>query len=186
MIQIAFIKRICTVTTLSRDSSASKFVCVDSSWNVTAHGDPREGKWSGKWRMEWVSSTLHTTSEHGVSNIPTADAHTSAASSRLNWRPHRCKWTSPFRRKTKSGFCACAITFQLACTTNINVRFRLNIFRNKPGLPGISSWISQWKNLLMEQSDCSVIWGIVSAHLWRCWRKTRNTFVHILKQTTSK
>jgi hypothetical protein len=29
--------------------------------------------------MEWVSRTLHTTSEHGVSSITTADAHTSAA-----------------------------------------------------------------------------------------------------------
>jgi len=37
--------------------------------------------------MEWVASTLHTTSEHGVSSITTADAHSSAASSRLNWRP---------------------------------------------------------------------------------------------------
>jgi len=27
--------------------------------------------------MEWVASTLHTTSEHGVSSITTADAHTS-------------------------------------------------------------------------------------------------------------
>jgi len=34
-----------------------------------------------------VASTLHTTSKHGVSSITTADAHTSAASSRLNWRP---------------------------------------------------------------------------------------------------
>jgi len=54
----------------------------------------------------------HTTSERGVSSITTADAHTSAASSRLNWRPCRLKWTRLFRRKTKSGFCACAITFQ--------------------------------------------------------------------------
>jgi len=61
--------------------------------------------------MEWVASNLHTTSEHGVSSITTADAHTSAASSRLNWGPRLFKW-SPFRRKTKSGFCACAITFQ--------------------------------------------------------------------------
>jgi len=37
--------------------------------------------------MMWVSSTLHTTSEHGVSNITTADTHASAASSQLNWRP---------------------------------------------------------------------------------------------------
>ena len=52
-----------------------------------AHGDVGEGKWRGNWRMEWVASTLHTTSEHGVSSITTADAHTSAASSRLNWSP---------------------------------------------------------------------------------------------------
>jgi len=38
----------------------------------------------GNWRMEWVASTLYTTSKHGVSSITTADAHTSAASSRLN------------------------------------------------------------------------------------------------------
>jgi len=37
--------------------------------------------------MEWIASTLHTTSEHGVSSITTADAYTSAASSRLNWSP---------------------------------------------------------------------------------------------------
>ena len=37
--------------------------------------------------MQWVASTLHTTSERGVSSITTADAHTSAASSRLNLRP---------------------------------------------------------------------------------------------------
>jgi hypothetical protein len=51
-----------------------------------AHGKAREGKWRGNWRMEWVASTLHTTSQHGVSSITTADAHTPAASSRLNWR----------------------------------------------------------------------------------------------------
>jgi hypothetical protein len=89
---------------------------VESSWNVIAHGDAREGKWRGNWRMEWVASTLHTTSEHGVSSITTADVHTSASSSRLNWRPRRFKWSRLFRRKTKSGFCACAITFQTQST----------------------------------------------------------------------
>ena len=52
-----------------------------------ADGDAREGKWRGNWPMQWVTSTLHTTSEHDVSSITTADAHTSAASSRMNWRP---------------------------------------------------------------------------------------------------
>ena len=64
---------------------------VEFSWNVMAQGDAREWKWRGNWRMEWVASTLHTTSEHGVSSITTADAHTSAASSRVNWRPRRFK-----------------------------------------------------------------------------------------------
>ena len=101
----------------------STFLChimlcttVESSWNVMAHGDAREGKWRGNWRMEWVASTLHTTSEHGISSITTADSYTSAASSRMNWRPRWFKWTRPFRRKTKSGFYACAITFQTQST----------------------------------------------------------------------
>ena len=64
-----------------------QFRFIESSWNVMAHGDAREGKWRGNWRMEWVACTLHTTSEYGVSSINTADANTSAASSRLNWRP---------------------------------------------------------------------------------------------------
>jgi len=92
---------------------------------LMAHGEAREGKWRGNCRMQWVASTLHTTSEHGVSSITTADGtrwrmggevkgklangvgsqypshylgtwcihhyyrwwHTSAAGSRLNWRP---------------------------------------------------------------------------------------------------
>jgi len=84
-----------------------------------AHVDAREGKWRGNWRTEWVVSTLHTTSEHGVSSITTADAHTSAAS-RLKWRPRRFKWTCPSRRKTKSDFWACAITFQTQSTYLVN------------------------------------------------------------------
>jgi hypothetical protein len=80
-------------------------------WHTVTHG---WGSERGNWRMEWVASTLHTTSEHGLPSIPTADAHTSAASSRLSWRPRRFKWTRPFRRKTISCFYACAISFQLA------------------------------------------------------------------------
>jgi len=88
------------------------------SWNVMAHGDTREEKWRGNWRMQWVASTLHTTSKHGVSSINTADAHTSAASSRLNWRPPAdLKGLVRFARKTKSGFCVCAINFQKQSTT---------------------------------------------------------------------
>jgi hypothetical protein len=90
---------------------------VEFSWNVMTHGDTRVGKWRGNWRIEWVASTLHTTSEHGVSSITTSDAHTSAASRWLNWRPRWFKRTPPFRQKTKSGFCTRAITFQTPSTT---------------------------------------------------------------------
>jgi len=58
---------------------------VESRRNVMSHGDARVGKWRGNWRMECLASILHTTAEHDVSSIISADAHTSAASSRLNW-----------------------------------------------------------------------------------------------------
>jgi len=45
------------------------YPALESSWNVMTHGDAREGKWRGNWRMQCVASTLHTTSEHGVSSI---------------------------------------------------------------------------------------------------------------------
>jgi hypothetical protein len=125
---------------------------VDSSWNVMAHGDAREGKWRGNWQMEWVASNLHTTSENGVSSITTADGHNSAASSRLNWRPHGFKWTRPFRRKTKSGFCACAITFELASSPNSHVSvscrywytkamYKLLLCYKCPELGVVSPWL---------------------------------------------
>jgi hypothetical protein len=110
---------------------------------MMSHGDARGGKWRGNWRMEWVASTLHTILEHGVSSITTADAHTSAASSQLNWRSWRFIWTLPSRRKTKYGFCACAIIFQTQsvylnfsraclyqyhyCINGVGSRFRRNV-----------------------------------------------------------
>ena len=42
-------------------------------WHTMTQG---RGKWRGNWRMEWVASTLHTTSEHGVSStnrLPVVD-----------------------------------------------------------------------------------------------------------------
>ena len=74
------------------------------------------GEVKGKLANGVGSQYSHATSERGLSSITQADAHTSAASSRLNWRPHRFKWTRPFRGKTKSGFCAFAITFRTSYT----------------------------------------------------------------------
>jgi hypothetical protein len=39
-------------------SVTKKLDNVESSWNLMAHGDAREGKWRGNRRMEWVASTL--------------------------------------------------------------------------------------------------------------------------------
>ena len=74
------------------------------------------GEVKGKLANGVGSQHSHTTSERGVSTITNACAHTSAASSRLNWLPRRFKWTSPFKRKTKCGFCACAIRFRTSST----------------------------------------------------------------------
>ena len=98
-----------------RENSLCAIILHDGrlGWNVMAYGDARgEGSEGKNGECEWVASTFHTTSKRVVSHISTADAHTSAASSRLNWRPRRFKWTRPFRRKTKSVFCVCVITFQ--------------------------------------------------------------------------
>jgi hypothetical protein len=89
---------------------------VELVWNLMAHGDAQGGEVKGKLANGVCSQCSHTTSEGGVSSITNADVHISAASSRLNWRPRWFKLTRPFRRKTKSGFCACAITFQTHCT----------------------------------------------------------------------
>jgi len=81
-----------------------------------AQGDAREGKWRGKMRMEWVASSLALYVGTRSIQLLSADPNSSAASSRLNWHPRQFKWARPFRWKTKSGFCACAITFRTCYT----------------------------------------------------------------------
>jgi len=76
------------------------------------------GEMKGKEANGVGSQHSCTVWEHGLSNITTADAHSSAASSRLNWHPRQYKWTRPFRWKTKSGFCTCAITFRFHSTAD--------------------------------------------------------------------
>ena len=87
-----------------------------------AHGDAREGRWRGKMRMEWVASSLALYVGTRSIQLLSADPHSSTASSRLNWHPRRFKWTRPFRWKTKSGFCACAITFRTCYTIVCNMQ----------------------------------------------------------------
>jgi hypothetical protein len=93
-----------------------------------AHGDARVGKWRGNKRMEWVGSALpllpRNTVYPALLPLP-VDPLSSTASTRLNWLPRRFKWTRPFPWKTISGFCACAITFQMDSTCYLtNARLR--------------------------------------------------------------
>jgi hypothetical protein len=85
-------------------------------WHTVTHKGRSEG---GNKRMEWVTSKRHMTAEHRLARAVQslqAEVHSSPASNRLIWRPCWFKWTRPFGRKTKSGFCACAITFQTQST----------------------------------------------------------------------
>ena len=148
---------------------------LESSWNVMAHGDVWEGKRRGNWWMEWVASTLHITSEHCVSSITTADAHTSPASSRLNWLPRRFKRTRPFHRKTRSGFCACAITFQMQSTITITiVTSTLDILQ-------LAAQYTRQNSHLTHTILCSV----AKMHGWRMktpWQKAQLAVIELYLQ----
>jgi len=130
-----------------------------------AHGDAREGNWRGNWRMQWVASTLHTTSEHGVSSITTADAHTSAASSRLNWRPaaylnglfrssvrrnvvsarvpSHFKWHLPYHG-VATYTSACVVPLRLCCNSFVDVftSRAMNLLIIKLGIPRLAEQLS--------------------------------------------
>jgi hypothetical protein len=72
--------------------------------------------------MEWVASKRHMIPEHRLPRaVQTlqADVYSSPASSRLNLHPLiDLNGLVRFRRKMKSVFCACAITFQTQSTNN--------------------------------------------------------------------
>jgi len=78
------------------------------------------------------------------------DVHTSAASNRLNWHPYRFKWIHPFCWKTKLGFCACAITFQMQSADCMK--------------PALQSSISSLQ--VMVAAARRVGWGINKAVTW--------------------
>jgi len=114
-----------------------------------AHGDAREGKWRGKMRMEWVASSLALYVGTRSIQSPSADPHSSTASSRLNWHPRRFKWTCPFRWKTKSGFCACAITFRTWYTE----------CHNDCSMCNINSRIWMWRTVLVGRVPKEMLLG---------------------------
>jgi len=73
-----------------------------------AHGDAREGKLAngvGRHTLTLPRNVMYP-ALLPLMRTPRLPA--------VDWTdgPRRFKWTRPFRRKTKSGFYACAITFQ--------------------------------------------------------------------------
>ena len=88
-------------------------------WDTVTHWRGSEGE-TGEWGEQLVPFTLPQNMVYPAL-LPTikADAHTLAASRRMNWSPRRFKWTRPFHQKTKSGFCECAVTFQLSTINSV-------------------------------------------------------------------
>jgi len=89
------------------------------------------------------------TGECSVSSITTAEVHTSAVSSRLNWRPPAdLNGLVRFARKTKSGFWTCDIAFQLAS----NILFTAD-----------STWIAEEPKRRLDRVSQSVEWKVDDA-----------------------
>ena len=135
---------------------------VEWKRNLVVHSDAREEKWRGKRRMEWVAkqSSVWLGTVHPVllqSFSP--DPHSKKAHTRLNWHPRRYKWTRPFRWKTESGFCACAVTFRFHSTCSAYS----HSFRNSSILPfsaatfqAVLFLISLAKKVLLFNSSCDI------------------------------
>jgi hypothetical protein len=156
-------------------------VLVDCVWNVMAHCDAREEKWRGNKRMEWVIS--HMNAEHRLARaVQTlqADVHSSPASSRLNWRPCRFKWTRPFRRKMKSGFHACAITFQMQSTPQcLFTTFRTSQIRTHHWMHYL--WIR--KNIALSETSAVIQFPSITTNA-QCYYGTPPVLQTVMTQTS--
>jgi len=71
--------------------------CEGTRWRTGGEG---KGKLANGVGSQYPS----TTPDYGLSSITTADAHTSAASIRLNWRPRWFKWTPLVSARVPSHF----------------------------------------------------------------------------------
>ena len=79
--------------------SKNRSQVLESSWNLMAHGDAREGKWRGNWRMEWVASTLTLHRNVGYPALLPLMRTSRLPGSRQNWHPRRFKWTLRFAKR---------------------------------------------------------------------------------------
>ena len=103
-----------------------------------------------------------------------------------HWYPWRFKWNRPFRRKTKSGFCACAITFQCSLTL---LHFSHDLsnwsspsisstaFQNFQGIFDPLSQVSKYKRLTKLSSKSGILpissssWNVIFCYKEpsACW-----------------
>jgi hypothetical protein len=80
--------------------------CVGTRWRM---GREVKGKLANGVSSQYSSHYLRT---WGIHDNYRWCAHLGCQKSTRDDVPRRFKWTRPFHRKTKSGFCTCAITFQ--------------------------------------------------------------------------
>ena len=119
-------------------------------------------------RVEWVASSpalyLRTWCIQHYYHYYRWCAHLGCASSRLNWRlTGRFKWTRPFPWKTKSGFCACAMTFQTCCMK----RWLRGNVKDLFGVP--SAW--EGVDVQRDTSPPAALFLIISINIkdWTLW-----------------
>ena len=136
-------------------------IAVEWKRNLVAHGDGREEKWRGKRRMEWVAKqasfwlgTVHPVLLQSFFAYP----HSKKASTRLNWHPRRYKWTRPFRWKSESGFCACAITFHLHSTFCRTITIRLSAALPTNVIPSVALPLCPESNLFACRQLYLLMW----------------------------
>jgi len=96
------------------NSASQCWLYVESSWNVTVHGVAQEGYCANAVGSQCSSHYLGTWCiQHYYRWCARLCCQYSTELTPLG----RFKWTRPFRWKTNSGFCACAITFKTQSTS---------------------------------------------------------------------
>ena len=88
------------------------------------------------------------------------------------------KWTRPFRRKTKSGFCACAITFQTQynCRTSDRISDGSHLTNEIAEFSARARWCAYLMTLVLRPSKPSVCFTVAIATS-DARGETENTFV---------
>jgi hypothetical protein len=109
----------------------------------------------------------------------------------------KVKWTRPFRRKTKFGFCACAITFQTQSTINCSAVGRgvslgrvacRRVFNSEAEVVSAQELRSSVSGRRPAVVQCDVsrkvdwLWraSVFNANVFSCGDNRRNTFTQSL------